>query len=334
MDARTVFSWALVTVLAAVTWLLAAPFLSWLLAAGLLAFLLFPVHRRVEERVGPRLSAGLLTLLVVAVVVALLTVGANAAVSRAVPLLEGVTEAQTLRRFEALLERYAGMSLPIQSLARQAVDRATAYASESASTVLRRGLHAFVGFLLLTFVLYYLLKDGRRFVGWLRSVVPLAPDVSEKLFDAVRDMTWAVLEGHVLVAAVQGAVAGVSLFVTGVPEAALLTVAMMFLAIVPIVGVAPILGGAVVFLFLNGRPLSAAFVLVWGMTTVAVTDDYLRAYIIDRESTMHSAVIFVGVVGGTYLLGAMGLFVGPILVGLFKTTVEVLGEHYAVIDRR
>mgnify|MGYP006306730665 CR=1 FL=1 len=136
-----------------------------------------------------------------------------------------------------------------------------------------------------------------------------------------------------LVAIVQGFVAGVSLFLTGVPEAPLLTVAMMFLAIVPVVGVAPILGGAVVYLFTNGQLLAAAFVVVWGMTSVAVTDDCLRALIIDRESEMHSAVIFLGVVGGTYLLGAMGLFVGTILIGFFKTCVEVVGVHYGDVHR-
>lgn len=333
MDARTVFGWLLVAVLAAITWFLVEPVLSWLLATGLLAFLLFPVHRRLEKRVGPRLSAGLLTLLVVTVVGLSLTVGVNAAVERGVPLLEDVTAAGTLRRLDAYLERYAGLSLSVQSLVRQATDQVTAYVRERSSTILEWGLHAFVGFLLLTFVLYYLLKDGRRFVGWIESVVPLAPGVSDELFESASSMTWAVLKGHVLVAVVQGAVAGVGLFVAGVPQALLLTVAMMFLAVVPIVGVAPILGGAVVYLFSNGQVLSAAFVVVWGMTTVAVTDDYLRALLIDRESTMHSAVVFVGVVGGTYLLGAIGLFVGPILIGLFKTTVEVLGDHYSVGNR-
>ena len=108
---------------------------------------------------------------------------------------------------------------------------------------------------------------------------------------------------------------------------------MVLLAIVPIVGVAPVLGGAVVYLFLNGQVLSAAFVVVWGLSTVAVTDDYLRALLIDRESEMHSAVVFVGIAGGTYPLGAMGLFLGPILIGLFETTVEVLGSHYSVTHR-
>ena len=332
MDARTVFAWVLVAVLAAITWLVVRPFLSWLLATGLLAFVLFPVHVRLADRVGPRVSAGLLVLLVVVAVLAPLALGVNALLDRGIVVFEGLSRPELLRRLDRVVERYTGLEIPIQSYARAVADQFSAYVRDRASTILGASLHAFLGFLLLTFVLYYLLKDGRAFVRWLKGVTPLSPGVRDELFSSAGDMTWAVLKGHVLVAVVQGLVAGVSLFVTGVPQAALLTGAMMVLAVVPIVGVAPVLGGAVVYLFVNGRPLAAAFVVVWGMTSVAVTDDYLRAVVIDRESEMHSAVILVGVVGGTYLLGPMGLFVGPVLVGLFKTTVEVLGDHFEVTN--
>lgn len=333
MDARTAFSWVLVAVLAAVTWLLVQPFLSWLLATGLLAFVLNPVHRRLEDRIGSRPSAGLLSVVVALVVVVPLTVGAAALLTEGTALFEALTEANVLGQFERLIERRTGLSVPVQSVAQRVTERLANYASRRASALLSGGLHAFIGFLLLTFVLYYLLTDGRSFVRWLKASTPLDRPVRDELFDSANDMVWAVLKGHVLVALVQGLVSGISLFVTGVPHPFVLTVAMMFLAIVPIVGVAPVLGGAVVYLFVNGQPLYAAFVVVWGLTAVAVTDDYLRAYLIDRESAMHSAVIFVGIAGGTYLLGAMGLFVGPILIGLFKTTVDVLGDHYDVTHR-
>ncbi len=332
MEARTAFAWLLVVVLAAVTWLLVEPFLGWLLATGLLAFVLAPVHRRLEPRVGQRLSAGLLTVLVVALVFVPVAVGLNAVLTRGVELLEGVSRAEAVEQVQQSVENATGWTVPVDAYVQQAADALTTYASERATDLLSQGLHAMLGFLLLTFVLYYLLKDGQQFLDWLHRVVPLEREVREELFDAVDDMVWAVLKGHVLVAFVQGLVAGLSLFFTGVPQAGLLTLAMMVLALVPIVGVAPVLGGAIVYLFLTGQPLAAAFIFVWGVTTVAITDDYLRAVLIDRESEMHSAFIFLGIVGGTYLLGAIGLFVGPILIGLFKTTVEVLGEAYGVLD--
>ncbi|WP_327052993.1 AI-2E family transporter [Halomicrococcus gelatinilyticus] len=330
MKARTAFAWILVAVLAVITWLLLRPFLSWLLATGLLAFVLFPVHSRLEDRIGPRISAGLLSVLVVLVVVVPVTVGANVLVTEGTALLEGVSRASVLDQLERLLERNLGIEVDVRPMVEPTVDRLTDYVRASATTVVRTSLHAFIGFLLLIFVLYYLLKDGRLFVAWLKQSTPLDASVRDELFASADAMVWAVLKGHVLVAIIQGSVAGVSLFLTGVPRAPLLTVAMMVLAIVPLVGVAPVLGGAVVYLFVDGRVLAAAFVVVWGMTSVAVTDDYLRALLIDRESEMHSAVILVGVAGGTYLLGVMGLFLGPILIGLFKTTVEVLGRHHSV----
>jgi len=331
MDARTAFAWALVAALAAITWLLVEPFLSWLLLTGLVAFVLAPIHRRLEQRIGSRASAGLLAIGVAVLTVAALTLGITLAVQRSAALLEGVSRSGLVRRADQLLAQYVGAGVSVEPLARRGADRLSSYVGGSATSIASAGLHAFIGFLLLTFVLYYLLKDGRQFVAWLERVTPLAPGVRDELFAAADDMTWAVLKGHVLVAAVQGAVAGVSLFVTGVPQAAVLTAAMMVLALIPVIGVAPVLGGAVVFLVVNGRVLGAAFVIVWGFTSVAITDDYLRAYLIDRQSEMHPAVIFVGIVGGTYLLGPIGLFVGPILIGLFKVTVEVLGVHYDVI---
>jgi predicted PurR-regulated permease PerM len=331
--ARTVFAWVLLAVLTVVGWYLVRPFLSWLLATGLLAFVLTPAHRRLEERIGSRPSAALLVVGVLVLVVAPLVIGVEMALDSGISFLEEVSEAGAFSRLHRLVERTTGIAVPIEPLVDRGIERARGYTRQRATTILRTGLHAFVGLLVAVFVLYYLLADGRRFVRWLKRMTPLPVGVRDELFESVDDMTWAVLKGHVLVALVQGAVAGVPLFLTGVPHALSLTVAMMFLAIVPIIGVSPVLGGAIVYLVLQGNTLPAAFVFVWGFTAVAITDDYLRAELIDHESEMHSAVVLIGVAGGAYLLGAMGLFVGPILIGLLKVAVEVLGDHYDVIHR-
>lgn len=330
MDTRTTFGWVVVGVLGVLTWLLVQPFLAWLLATGILAVALFPVHRRLVGRIGTRPSAGLLTLAVVLVVVVPLLVGLSVAATRGADLLVAISDTDVLVPLERSFARFTGLDVSLGSYAQQGAERLSTYVREHPVALLGEGLHAGLGFLLLTFVLYYLLKDGDAFLAWLKQVTPLAPGVQEELFASTNDMVWAVLKGHVFVAVVQGFVAGVSLFVTGVPEALLLTFAMMVMALVPIVGVAPVLGGAIVYLVVDGQVLSALFVLVWGLTTVAITDDYLRAVLIDRQSEMHSAFIFVGILGGTYLLGAIGLFVGPIVVGVFKATVEVLGDAYGV----
>jgi predicted PurR-regulated permease PerM len=332
IDARTVFAWVLLATLVVITWFLVRPLLSWLLATGFLVFPLVPVQRRLEERIDGRLAASVLVALVVFVVAGLLTIGVNVLVERGTALVDGIFTAEEFRQVHRTVERYTGYSVPIEPLFQQLVDRVTGYARQHVRSIVRTGLDAFVGFLLLTFVLYFLLVDRHSLVEWLRRTTPLAPPVRDDLFESTREMVWAVLKGHVAVAVVQGSVAGISLFLTGVPSPFLLTVAMMFLAIIPVIGVSPVLGGAVIFLFLEEEVLSAAFVVVWGFTAVAVTDDYLRAWLIGSETEIHKAIVFVGIAGGTYLLGVMGLFVGPILIGLLKVTIEVLGRHYGVTN--
>lgn len=332
LDLRSAFGVVVVAVLAYAVALLLWPFLNYLLAAALLAFVLWPIQARLAPRVGPRLSAGSLVTLVLLAVLVPVGLLIEAVASGQAPTPTDLFEPASLQRAEATIARVVGVDVPLRETLGGGLNRAWDIFGSQASQIVDTGVHVGLGVILLLFVLYYLLKDGPSFVRWTKYVMPLPPDVREELYAQADDMTWAVLKGHVLVALVQGLVSGVGLFLTGIPGAALLTVAMMFLAIVPIVGVSPVYAGAIVYLLLRGEALLAGLLFVYGMTVVAIVDDYLRAYLIDRESTMQSAVILVGVFGGTYVIGPMGLFVGPIIIGLFKTTVEVFDVHYGLLE--
>jgi predicted PurR-regulated permease PerM len=328
MDARTGFAAILVGTLAVLSLLVVEPFLSYLLGAMLLAFTLWPLQRRLEPVVGEQVSAlalvGFAVVLIVAPVSLLVTVG--------VAQIEGLpTSVDDLPAFQPVqnqLERRLGIQ--VGPLIDRLIETVTSGIAERTSTVAGASIHAFVGVLLLIFLLYYLLKDGEKLVGWVKHVTPLPKDVQDRLYEEAETATWAVLKGHVFVAIVQGLVSGVGLFVLGIPNAIFWTVAMMFLAIIPIVGVAPVLGGAIIYLVMQGRFLEAVLLFVYGMTAVAVVDDYLRALVIDKESSLHSGVILLGVLGAVYFLGAIGLFVGPIILALFKATVEVFSEYYRI----
>lgn len=331
LSARAAFSAGLVLALGALSLLVVLPFLSYLLAAVLLAFVLTPIHRRLVDRLGPRLSAGGLvggTLLVVLLPVA---AAVGAALDDLRALAEGRTAMPALNAVERLLARRLGVDVSLQSRLQSAAADLPGQIASQVPSLLSGGVEFLLGVLLLLFVEYYLLKDGAALASWVLSSIPLPEAVARELFSAAEEMTWAVLKGHVLVAAVQGIVAGVGLFVAGIPNAALWTAVMAVLALVPVVGVAPVLGGAVLYLAVQGRVLAAALLVAYGATVVAITDDYLRALLVDRGSaSLHPAVILVGVLGATLAFGPMGLFFGPVLLGLLKVTIEVFEAHYDV----
>ena len=326
MKARTGFAVALVGILAILSFFVVRPFLGYVLGAILLAFVFTPLQRRLAPTVGSQVAAvALVTLaavLVVGPVVLLVTVGFVEVES----LPTSVDDLTALRSVQATVENTLGIR--VGPLLDRLFEGLTSGLAERTSQIAEAGVHAFLGLLLLVFLLYYLLKDGDDFVRWTKRVTPLPRDVQDELYDEAEDATWAVLKGHIFVAFVQGFVAGLGLFATGVPNAAFWTGVMVFLALVPIVGVAPVLGGAAVYLALEGRTLAGVLVVVYGLTIVALVDDYLRALVIDKGSSLHSAVILLGVFGAAYFLGPIGLFVGPIILALFKATVEVFTDYY------
>lgn len=325
---RSLFFGVLLAAFALLVVLIIRPFLSYLLAALLFAFVLSPLQQRLAPRLGGRIAAlSLVTVAIagiaVSVAVLLRTLPADAA-----ELSRIVERVFTRRRIEQRLERLLGVEVPIESVLAGAPRQFAALVVGDISNIVGVTTHAFLGSVLLLFLLYYLLEDGSQLIEWLQQMTPLQQHVQEELYTEAYVTTWAVLKGHVLVAFIQGIVAGVGLSVVGIPNVVFWTAVMMVLELFPIVGVAAILGPAVLYLGVTGRVLAAGFLLLYGLTAVAVVDDYLRAMVVDRESALHSATVLVGVFGGVYVFGVMGLFYGPIVIGFFKVLVRLYNEQY------
>ena len=328
LDSQSLFLGVLLAVFAVLVALILRPFKTYLLAVLLLAVVLAPLQERLAPRIGARLSAVVLVGVAVVGTAAPIAVLVGTLPADATSLSETAQRLFTRRRIERRLEGLLGVDVPVESILSGAPQQIASLLVGDVSTIVSGATHAFLGIVLLLFLLYYLLKDGEKLVAWLGEATPLADDVQRELFEEAHETTWAVLKGHVLVAFVQGIVAGVGLFIVGIPHVVFWTAVMMVAELFPVVGVAAVLGPAVLFLALTDRLLEAGFLLVYGLTAVAAVDDYLRAMVVDRGSTLHSATVLVGVFGGVYVFGVMGLFYGPIVVGLFKQLVTLFGEHY------
>lgn len=61
---------------------------------------------------------------------------------------------------------------------------------------------------------------------------------------------------------------------------------------------------------------------------VGFTDNFMRPLPVDCESDLHPVVILIGVIGGLYVFGAAGIFMGPIALGVLKSVPEVFEENY------
>lgn len=330
MRITSAFFAVLVVVLGVLSALVFMPFLTYVLAALLLAFVLFPLHRRLAPRVGATISAG-----------ALVTLGILAAVLPFVLLIgelvrnigEIPDDPEALELVATLqdeIEARFGVEVPLQELASDVAEQVATGLTGVGMDLAGAGIHFAIGMLLLVVLVFYLLKDGDTLLAWLRTVTPLPAEIQDELYGEANDATWAVLKGHVFVAIIEGIAAGIGLFLAGVPNAEFWTLTMILLAFLPLVGVPIVLFPAVAYLLVVGDVLAGILLAVYGATVIAVIDDYLRAYLVGEQASVNAGVILVGVLGAVYVFGPMGIFVGPIVLALFKSTVEVANEHYDV----
>jgi Predicted permease len=180
------------------------------------------------------------------------------------------------------------------------------------------------------FLLYYFLKDADRFNRWLRATVPVRDNVYDQLRAEFDDVVWAVLVSHVLIAVVQGVLAGLGLILLGVPRAVLWTGVMIVLAVLPIIGSFLVWGPAAIYLFSVGQPAAGAGLFVYGLIVVSLSDDFLRPITIDRytETRLNPSAIIVGILGGVYLIGFIGIFFGPVIIGSLRAALDVYRREY------
>ena len=113
---------------------------------------------------------------------------------------------------------------------------------------------------------------------------------------------------------------GLGLVIAGVPFTGVLTAVMLLLSIAQI-GVIPVLGCAVAWLYWTGPSTWATFLLVW--TIIAGTmDNFLRPLLIRKGADLPLLLIFAGVVGGLLAFGLIGIFVGPVVLAVADTLLN------------
>ena len=314
-------------ILLALTVALVLPFLNFFLLGLLLTVLFLPAQKRLEERMRPGRSAAVIVIVASVTVVLPFVYVIRRTASDIVAILQDISEGNiTFSSLEERIQDFTGRSVDISSSLQSA---AGTVEPDSVMNVVGAITHTAIGVGLTLFLLFYFLKDREKFFEWLRARMPLAEDTQTEYYDEVEHIMKAVLFGHALVALVQGLLAGLGLILTGIPNATFWTVVMTVLSLLPIVGSFLVWGPAVVFLFLNGQTALAAGLFLWGAVVVGVSDDYLRPIVVDRYAKINPSVIIIGVLGGIYVIGFMGIFFGPVVIGMLKVTVDAFADKFA-----
>jgi predicted PurR-regulated permease PerM len=190
-------------------------------------------------------------------------------------------------------------------------------------TSLSQSIASIAGLIVIMFFsLFYFFIDGKKAVKKLMHISPLADKHEEQLIQKFTSMTRATLKGTVALGLIQGLMGGFAFLITGVNSLALWTVIMVFLSIIPLVGAPVVLFPASLIMFATGN-IWQGVVLLIATGIVSGADNILRPQLVGKDIEMHSLLIFFSTVGGIAAFGVLGFIIGPIIMALFLTFIDI-----------
>ncbi len=319
-------------------------FLLSLIWAFILAYVTWPFYQWMLHRLNDNstVSAGLMTLLITAVI--FLTVY----------WLANLLQDELKNAYQALFASFSKGSYKLPEAANRIpwlgqylqdwIDRLSTDwvgTAEEFAGWLRQWLGQFADFLgnigrnvvklaVILVTLFFCFRDGEEAIKQLhQGVVRFLGKHQDVYLLAAGQTTKAVVYGLVLAALAQGCLAGIGYYSAGVKAPVLFGAVTALLALVPM-GATLIWIPIGIALLLVNQIWAGIALLLWGFLVVSTVDNVIRPLVISGAGRVPFLVVMFGVLGGLNAFGAVGLFLGPVilavLLSVWQAWLELQGE--------
>ena len=320
------------------------PFWAPLGWAAILAFLLHPLHQWLTRRLRGRAgySAGILTGLTPFLIIGPI-VAFGVIFAQQVSLLIDYLRQRQFGTFPAIVQKV--QALPLVGKILNATGTNVTFTAEQVENWLVSGAQSMlksaaaiggnlaigvvgtlVGFFLMLFLLFFLLRDGERMLQHLMRLIPMPSGRRTELRDYLSNVTRAVVFGHALTAVIQGTLVGIGFAIAGLPSPVVFGVFGAIAAFIPAAGTGLVLIPAVLYLVFSGQWGWAIFMAVWS-AGVSFTDNFLRPYLTRQRASVSTLTVFVGVIGGVAAFGFIGSLIGPVVLALIVAMLQFAEEQ-------
>ena len=312
------------------------PFMAGITWAVVLAIVTQPVYGWILSRLRrPALSATVALIVVsLSLVVPSLVVMVSAG-NHILILLKSVQSGpaeQSLRQFVAGHARlHDALQYVMDNVDVDAtMEKAAGSIASQVGSVLGKSIDAVTQIVVMLFLLFFLYRDKDAALGIARRLIPLQAKETEYLLERVNSAVMALVLGRFFVAALQGLLAGIGFALLGVGAATLLGALTMLFAMIPAVGAFVVWLPVVVYLFAIHHWVQALILLGFGALIISTLDNVLYPILVGTRLQLHSAPIFLAMLGGVVLFGVTGLILGPIAFSVTEALLEIWRTRSAV----
>ncbi|WP_040502184.1 AI-2E family transporter [Idiomarina xiamenensis] len=331
----------LVVVSLAFLWVL-KPLWGAIFWAAVITVIFYPVHCRINQRIGqhPSIAAALTLMLCMVIVVIPVVAIISSFVSEGVQLYQRLSDGdisvgdmvdRVRQAFPFIGDILNQLGMDPATLKQRLSDGAVSVSQVLAKETFSIGQSTFSFFLNLGLMLYlsfFLLRDGPQLTRLLVQALPLGDDREEQLFTKFAEVTRATVKGNLVVAIVQGALGGLIFWILDLPAPTLWGVVMAALSLIPAIGAAIIWAPVAVYLMATGELMDGVILFAYGAVIISLADNVLRPILVGRDTKLPDYVVLFSTVGGLAIFGINGFVIGPLIAALFMVFWQIFMREF------
>ncbi|PLW79317.1 hypothetical protein C0585_08280 [Candidatus Woesearchaeota archaeon] len=307
------------------------PFLISIITSALAAYLFYPLYEKIYKKINKQRLSALLTTLIITLLILLPAIAiinglAIQAKSAYTIIVDNVGNQEQLENLQALTKEKLGLDFDLGKVITDFASFITSFTKDFLTSLPNKIIQIFLFF----FLFYYYLKEGPEIIKNLKELLPLSKDNSKKILKKVDELLKAIVFGSLLTALVQGAIGGIGFLIFGIDSPLFWGFVMAIFALIPMIGTAVVWLPASLILIITGYINSNAWMIgkgiglaIYGALIISLVDNFLKPYLIGDKAKLHPAIVLIGILGGISLMGFVGIIIGPIIMALALSIIEI-----------
>jgi predicted PurR-regulated permease PerM len=318
---------AMFILLAVLSFFIIKPVFLSIFVGLVLAYLFSPLYRLLNKKITSKNISALIVVLLCAILIAIpLVFAIQYSLSNVGKIYDYVS---SISDFESVIKTISPQLLDnpqiatnIHAMTSSLSSKITGFVSSVINNMFFNIIPILFSIVITFFIFFIAMRDQEELKEYFISLSPFSKEYQKKFYEKFESVTYSAIYGELIVGISQGIIAGIGFFICGVPHALLLTLLLTLASILPIIGPWLVWMPVDIYLFLNGHTSSAIGLLIYGLFIINWVDTVLRPIIVSKGTKMNSAIALIGMTGGIYIFGIMGLIIGPLVLAYFILLVE------------
>lgn len=175
---------------------------------------------------------------------------------------------------------------------------------------------------------FFFLMGGPGMYQTVTRYFPLTQEEVERMTVKMLLLIRATIKSLFIIGALQGALVALAFWFLGIKAPVFWGIMAGGLSAIPGLGAPLIWGPAVIYLMAVNRLAAAIVLLIWCVLVVGIVDNLLRPVIIGKDTKIPELLIFFAVLGGLSLFGLSGFILGPVVVSLLISVLEIYEKAF------